>query len=410
MAAEKGTPEVKPPTPEEYQLNISSQVLIFVIIFIAILAGAMLILSSKMFRTYLSLTRLGVYKSNDIKLRNIDDIDKSMLDYRLRDFYIASAYRPYVCYFHKYDYVSVEIFKQIISAGPRMVELEVFNSGYGDKVEPVVSIGDEKGEWKYTLNSVNLREFFNAIGRVAFNNRSCKVFKEPFILYLNLKTNRNVKCLNKIHKYLFAELGQFLLGPSYSYNSKKNNAINDIKLKDCQGRVIVFASTGFEDTDLEELVNYSTVSNHTLNYFKDQRRILRISHDDIVETEEEIEDYVNTDHHKVALKDVANYTKYGFSILTPQVESDSVFRGINPINTEAGKGLEAGCQFIMMNYQKIDTNMSNYVYIFKDSSLVLKADQHIDPNEAPRKVFEGMKEERVNMNSDEVNFLYVNTK
>ena len=77
---------------------------------------------------------------------------------------------------------------------------------------------------------------------------------------MNLKTNRNVKSLNKIHKYLFAELGQFLLGPTYSYNSKKNNAINNIKLKDCQGKVIVFASSGFEDTDLEELVNYSTVS------------------------------------------------------------------------------------------------------------------------------------------------------
>ena len=180
MAAEKGTPEVKPPTPEQYQVNVSGQVLIFIIVFISILAGAMLILASKMFRTYLSLTRLGVYKSNDIKLKNIDEIDKSMLDHRLRDFYIASAYRPYVCYFHKYDYVSVEIFKEILRAGPRMVELEVFNSNFGDKVEPVVSVGEEKGEWKYTLNSAPLKEFFRAIARVAFNPLTCKVFKDPF--------------------------------------------------------------------------------------------------------------------------------------------------------------------------------------------------------------------------------------
>ena len=83
--------------------------------------------------------------------------------------------------------MSVEIFKQILTAGPRMVELEVFNSSYGDKVEPVVSVGREDGEWKYTLNNVNLKEFLRAIARVAFNPMSCKVFKDPFILYLNLK-------------------------------------------------------------------------------------------------------------------------------------------------------------------------------------------------------------------------------
>ena len=49
------------------------------------------------------------------------------------------------------------------------------------------------------------------------------------------------------------------------------------------------------------------------------------------------------------------------------------FDGINsPFNPEPTK-LEAGCQFIMMNYQMIDTiNMSNYTYIFKDSSFVKK--------------------------------------
>ena len=44
-----------------------------------------------------------------------------------------------------------------------MVELEVFNSNFGDKVEPVVSVGEEKGEWKYTLNSAPLKEFLELL-------------------------------------------------------------------------------------------------------------------------------------------------------------------------------------------------------------------------------------------------------
>ena len=149
-----------------------------------------------------------------------------------------------------------------------------------------------KGEWKYTLNSVPLKDFFRAIARVAFNPVSCRVYKDPFIVYLNLKTNRNIKCLNKIHQYLYDELGQFLLGTEYSFNDK-NNKFTNILLDECFHKVIVFASTGFEGTNLEELVNYSTVSNYTLKYKKDQKRMLYLNYNDIVETEEDIEDYVN---------------------------------------------------------------------------------------------------------------------
>lgn len=402
--------EVKP-SAQEIQENISSQVNYFILGLIGTVIVVILILASKMFRTFVALWRLDTYKSNEITLRSIRDValvDYNTDKYKLRDFYIASAFRPYVCYYHKYDYVSVEIFKEILTAGPRMVELEIFNDSYGDKVEPVVSIGEEEGEWRYTLNSVNLREFLRAIARVAFNPVSCKVHRDPFILFLNLKTNRNIKCLNKIHQYIYDELGQFLLGPNYSFNDK-NNKFTDISLKTCMGRVIIMASTGFEGTNLEELVNYSTVSNYTLKYNKNQRRMLYLQQDDIVETEEDIEDYVNAEHHKVSKGQIQEYNKCSFTILSPSRGSDSLFNGISPINYEAGKGLESGCQFIMMNYQKLDTNMSNYIYIFKDTSLVEKVETDTQ-GRCLKKIFEGMKEERVNLNSSEINYLYASSK
>ena len=399
----------KPPTPAEFQSNVSGQVFGFAIGFICIILAIVLILASKMFRTYIALQRLKSYQSYEITLRSLQDVSiHNYNDYYLRDFFIASAYRPYVCHNHKYDYVSVEVFKEIVRSGPRMVELEVFNDKYGDKVEPVVSVGDEKGEWKYTLNSAPLKEFFRAIARVAFNPLTCKVYKDPFIIYLNLKTNRNIKCLNKIHQYLYDELGQFLLDTNYSYNDK-NKKFTDIKLSECFGRVIVLASTGFEGTNLEELVNYSTVSNYTLKHMKDQRRILYLNYNDIVETEEDIEDFVNSQHHKVSKTQVLDYNKCSFTIISPGNENSGIFGGISPINYDVGRSLESGAQFMMMNYQKLDNNMLNYLYVFKDTSLVEKVNGG-SGQRCNSRVFEGMKEERVNLNKSEINYLYASTK
>ena len=393
--AQQGAPD------NQIQNSVKGQVNTFILILILILAMSLLIFTSKFFRVYLTLTRMEIYQSSEINL------SKNSENGMLRDFFIASAYRPYVCYYHKYDYVSVEVFKQVLMAGPRMVELEIFNSDFGDKVEPVVSVGTEDGEWTYTLNSINVKEFLNAIASTVFNPlRVNNISKDPFILFLNLKTNRNVKCLNKLHKYLHQILGQYLLGTEYAYNAKTNDKINNIKISEVESKVLIFSTTGFEDTDLEELINYSTASNYTLKYRKDQHRILYLNQSDIVEDSEDIEDYVNESTLKLALPDVQNYNKYGFSILSPERGADSLFDGISPYNPDPGMGLDAGCNFIMMNYQKIDTNMSNYMYIFKEGSFKKKKEVSITESD---KIFEAIKKTEIKLNQNEINYLYVRT-
>ena len=417
--------------------EVQNQVNFFILGLIIVLIVSILVISSKFFRTFLSLKRLAIYKTNELNPKSIFDIrDKKGNNYgdiqvasysggtnaakiekhRLRDFYIASAYRPYMCYYHKYDYVSIEVFKEVLKAGPRMIELEIFNSDYGDKVEPVVSVGEENGEWMYTLNAIHIKQFLKAINETVFNtNLVGGVAKDPFIILLNLKTNKNIKCLNKLHKYIYSELNQHLLGTTYSYNAKKTSntefypRILDIPLIECQNKVILFAHGDFEDTNLEEIINYSTVSNYTIKYSKTQRRMIYLDYNDIVETEEDIEDYANPEFHKVSKGDVQDYCNHSIGFLKPKVvDGDSLFTNISPINPEPGRGLEAGIQFIMMNYQNIDTNMSNYAYIFKDSSFVQKA---ITSAEKPTNItYVGKKVEDIALNQSELNYLYVTTK
>jgi hypothetical protein len=393
--------------------KMESQVIFFIFLFVGILLFVALVFVSKTFRVYTTLSKMAIYKSNEIDQGSITGIN-SMVSKKLVDFYVASAYRPYVCYYHKYDYCSLEVFREVLMAGPRFIELEIFNDSFSLDVEPVVSVGTEDGDWKFSLNTLNLVDVLKIIAESVFNVKYVKrLYKDPFILFYNLKVNRNLVCLEKIHKYTYNILGQFLLDINYSFNSTRERSnFNSLTINDCQGKIVLLANSGFEGSALEEIINYSTVSNHTLESFPDQYRMMYLKHGDVVEKDEDIEEYANTTHYKVTAENLKDYNKCSFSILSPDSEnSDSFLDGFTPYNPEPSKGLEAGCQFIMMNYQKIDTNMSNYTYIFKDSSFVLKADilRDTDGNSCNRK-FSSLKTEKIDHTKSEVVYTYITPK
>ena len=394
--------------------KMETQVLFFMFLFIGILVFVGLIFVSKTFRVYTSLRKLEIYKSNEINPKSIiETYTTELRQKKLKDFYIASAYRPYVCYYHKYDYCSLEIFREVLMAGPRFIELEIFNDSFSTDVEPVVSVGNEAGDWKFSLNTLTLVDVLKVIAETVFNVKYMdNLYKDPFILYYNLKVNRNVICLDKIHNYTYNILGQYLLGIKHSFNSSRENSkFTEITLDDIKGKIVLMANSGFEGSPLEEIINYSTVSNYTLENTPDQYRMMYLKHGDVVEKDEDIEEYSNTTFFKVTADNLKNYNKCSFTILSPEGEnSDSFFDGITPYNPEPSKGLETGCQFIMMNYQRIDTNMSNYAYIFKDSSFVWKADTLRGDDSVCDRKFSSIKTEKIAHTNSEIVYTYVTPK
>lgn len=409
------TPEPQLSEMEILKQKKEGQVLFFIFFFLGILIFIGLVFVSKTFRVYTTLQRLEIYQSNEINPKSV--LRENMQDMpgkKLRDFYIASAYKPYVCYYHKYDYCSLEVFRQVLCAGPRMIELEIFNDSFSVDVEPVVSSGTNDGEWQLAINSLPLVDVFKVIVSTVFNRKYVNdLVKDPFIIYLNLKNNRNVICLEKISKYIYEYLGQFLLDIKYSYNSNRNNSkFNDITLGEVESRILIFSSEGFEGSPLEEVVNYSVASDYTLENNPEQYRILYLRNDDIVEKDEDLENFNNTTHYKVARDDLKDYNKCGFSIISPGRDDDGFFDGITPFNPEPTKALESGCQFIMMNYQMIDTNMSNYTYIFKDTSLVEKAERlkDIEGNSKCTRKFTSVKTQKLKHTNSEVVYTYVTPK
>ena len=66
----------------------------------------------------------------------------------------------------------------------------------------------------------------------------------------------------------------------------------------------------------------------------------------------------------------------------------------------------------MMNYQMIDTNMSNYTYIFKDTSFVEKAEGLVDnsTNTTCTRKFTSIKTQKLEHTNSEVVYTYVTPK
>ena len=271
---------------------------------------------------------------------------------RIGDYHIASAYNAAHCGYQMYDYTSEKVVLGALKSGARYLEFNVFNSEFGDKAFPVVSMGYKKGEWKMTLSDTPLEKIFNVIKQNAFKvnegNEGVSNPEDPIIIGLKLNTNSNLDCLNLIAYLITQYFGDRLLPNQYSFQN--NDDIADMKMSMAMEKVIIFASDGFQGSGLEELVNYSW-DNVNKNPKHNMRRL----------------------HYSKLLKpdfdarELIEFNKKGLTIIIPHEEGDFF-----NTNFDTTKAFELGCQFIAMEYQYIDGYMDSYITRFKNNSLILK--------------------------------------
>jgi hypothetical protein len=272
---------------------------------------------------------------------------------RLCDYYIASSFRPLSCTNQLFDYMSLSILQTVLKYGPRFIWVDVFNSELSDKAEPIISNGIKDGNWKLSLNVVSFKEFCYSLSQTIFKSGKVNNYEDPFILSLNLNTQHNLHCLKKIKDYLLKYLGPHLLGVHYNY---KNINIGNVTMDNlCGGdgripKLIIFANGEFENSDLDELINYSW-SQDNLKLLNYKSISPNISDADVVK--EDI-DYIK------------NYNTTNLSIVTPD-RFTLLTRQYNP-----EYAFNSGCQFICMYYQSIDKFIEAYVKKFNKYSFVLK--------------------------------------
>ena len=264
-----------------------------------------------------------------------------------KNFYVATAFRPYLGKNQLLDYTSDRILLQTIKSGPRAIYVDIFNDTLSDDAFPVVSSGFEKGNWRLTLTTMSFDKFCQTLAKSVFTSGFVNNYDDPFILILNLKTNKNFKCHNRIQETLFKYFKSRLLPSKFSYG--KGDLLNT-PMRELMGKVIIMTSGGYENSKLEEIVNFSL----------ERDDFHKISFASLVD---EVSSYDNV---KLNMDDVRTQMRDNLGLVVPK-ELSFFTRNYNPQNF-----FDTGCQMIAMNYQKVDKYMETYFTKFQGSSFVEK--------------------------------------
>lgn len=326
------------------QLTLYKNIIIIFAILFSLLLTAYYI--SENYRISLVLDNMNVYDSvmqlSDSTFKKND----MKQDYKLCDYYIASSFRSVIGKNQLFDYSSNRILKQILKSGARFIWFDIFNSDLSESPTPVVGNGYKEGNWNLSLNSLKFDECCKTIASNAFTSGKVNNPNDPLILGLNLNTQNNLSSLRKIKKSIIKHLGHKLMDVHYGYNKVDFSQLPISKLKQ---KVIIFSSTGFEKSDLAEIINGC--------WDDTMKKIVYKSIDPNINVTEYVKENLNT---------LKNFNTTGLTIVTP--DPNTLFtRQYMP--TYAWNN---GCQFVNMYYQKPDKFMDEHINLFKNKSFVLK--------------------------------------
>lgn len=321
---------------------VASNYVIVMSIFLVIVIITILFFLSKGFRTSRAVDTIKMYH----KYQTIHSLSVKTNNIKLCNSYISSSYNPTIVNYQMFDYTSSSVLKAILRSGVRYLDMSIFNSKYGKNAYPLVTNGYRVGEWKMAINSVSFEECCKVIAENAFlpsgeEGKGVPNYNDPLFIGLNLKTNNNIYCLDTMAEIIVDYFRSRLVDHKYSY---QQNNIAEAKMSELRGKVVFLASTGYEGSKLDEIINGSW----------DKPNIKRIHYSELTNTE-------------FNMKKMIDYNKKNLTIVVPHKEGD--FWSSN-YNTEVA--FNTGCQFIAMNYQVIDKHMDSYITKFKQKGIIFK--------------------------------------
>lgn len=262
-------------------------------------------------------------------------------NFKLCDFYIASSYKSFLPGGQYYDISSIDTIVNVIECGSRYIEMDIYQDSFCWNSKPKVYSGKLQGLWRYS-SKLDFEACIIKIRETAFGSQFVKNGTDPLFICLNIYTENNYKMLSKIAKILHRQLGNKLLSSSYSY---KTNNLAQTPIKELLGKVIIISNDKWENSPMEEMVNFSWEMPFLRNLSSEQ---------------------VLYSFDKVELRE---YNRRNITRVFPYIKArDS--KNFNPSECWL-----TGCQFVCMNYQTMDEFMLFYLDKFSKYSLVLKPEK-----------------------------------
>lgn len=334
---DRGVNLIKKQSPETIAIIIGALILVLVIVY------------------WVGKMKGNLFESNNRRLDyiypgfpHIRGITKSNArhQYKLRDYYVKTAYNCCASGNFKHDWVSTKALTTCIRQGARCLDFQVFS--IDDR--PVIAVSDNTDySVKGSYNYIPFSKAMEVISRQAFAGSTCPCPGDPLILHFRIMT-KNTPIMEIMADNISSifTASKRTLGKEYSYESQGNN-IGSTDLKELKGKVIIVVDKSHANptkTKLDEYVNLTSNSAfmRTLRY------------DDV--------------KYAPDMQELVDYNKKFMTMCIPNL-------GQKPENPSPALAHKYGCQFVAMSFQKWDNQMRYYDDFFntEGSSFVLKPEE-----------------------------------
>ncbi len=277
-------------------------------------------------------------------IRNINPANP-LYQYKLRDYYIKTAYNCCSAGIFKNDFVNVCALKSCIQQGVRCLDFEIYSLDN----KPVIAVSAKPDfNVKSSYNSIPFSDAMTVITNYAFSDSTCPNPKDPLILHFRIMS-ANPKIYNEMATVLYNTLEDRLLGKKFSYENDGVN-LGGYQMNLLMEKVVIMIDKSnplFVNTNLYEYVNIASKSVFL--------RSLRF----------------NDVKFSPDTKELTQFNKENMTIVLPDPSS-------NNKNYSASLAMSYGCQMIGMSFQNFDENLAFYTQQFDDSgsAFILKDEMY----------------------------------
>ena len=301
-----------------------------------------------------------------------DNVEKTYGDYRLRDFYVKTAYNCCASGSFSHDFVNECAIENCIQLGARCLDFEV----YSLDDNPIISVSTDKNFGvKETYNYLEFDRIMAKIRDMAFTsgvNSAGNISSDPLILHFRIKTeHKNI--LDSMADSLNRNFYDRLLSRRYSYKYNGKD-LGNVEMKYLEGKVIIMVNKlepiNIEETKLYEYVNIVSGG--------ENMRLMRYKEVTLSGVLEEIRDF-NKEKMTICIPDMnAKPENMDWSQLTHKMVSGTKYDEDKQREVVAVIPYGYGIQFVGMCFQspsgRIDPFLKTYIDQFnrKKSSFILK--------------------------------------
>lgn len=320
-------------------------------------------------KTKLDTSELNPYNYQKLQL---DNDKKTYGDYRLRDFYVKTAYNCCASGSFSHDFVNECAIENCIQLGARCLDFEVYS--FDDN--PIISVSTDKNFGvKETYNYLEFDRIMAKIRDMAFTsgvNSAGNISSDPLILHFRIKTeHKNI--LDSMADSLNRNFYDRLLSRRYSYKYNGKD-LGNVEMKYLEGKVIIMVNKleplNIEETKLYEYINIVSGG--------ENMRLMRYKEVTLSGVLEEIRDF-NKEKMTICIPDLnANPENMDWSQLTHKMVQGKKYDENLKKEVPAIIPYGYGIQFVGMSFQspsgRIDPFLKTYIDEFNrhKSSFILK--------------------------------------